>query len=254
NLINSLKRKYGSTLTAVVAFGDEARAKLQRLEQREIELSRLNGEIHALDAKIVRAGQELSTRRRKLIPELSTAVNRHLAELGFRQSHFDILLSANNPEEAIENGAKSMSHGFDTVEFQFAPNTGEPPRPLRAIASSGELARVMLALKTVLAAEDQVPVLVFDEVDANVGGETANAVAEKMQQIAKKHQVLCITHLPQVAAPASAHYVATKQTKDGRTISRIDLLERDERVDELARMLGGGSEAARRHAESLLAI
>ena len=112
------------------------------------------------------------------------------------------------------------------VEFQFAPNPGEPARPLRAIASSGEMARVMLALKTVLAAEDQIPVLVFDEVDANVGGETANAVGEKMQQIAQKRQVLCITHLPQVAAPADAHYVATKQVKDGRTISEITLLDK----------------------------
>jgi DNA repair protein RecN (Recombination protein N) len=123
---------------------------------------------------------------------------------------------------------------------------------LRAIASSGELARVMLALKTVLAAEDQIPVLVFDEVDANVGGETANAVGEKMQQIAQMRQVLCITHLPQVAAPASAHYVAIKQTKAGRTVSEIALLDPKERVTELARMLGGQTDAARKHAEALL--
>jgi DNA repair protein RecN (Recombination protein N) len=145
-----------------------------------------------------------------------------------------------------------MQHGFDTAEFQFAPNPGEPARPLRAIASSGELARVMLAIKTVLASEDQVPVLVFDEVDANVGGETANAVGEKMRQIARNRQVLCITHLPQVAAPATAHYVATKQVKAGRTISQITLLDATERVTELARMLGGQSEAARKHAEALL--
>ena len=110
----------------------------------------------------------------------------------------------------------------------------------------------MLALKTVLAAEDQIPVLVFDEVDANVGGETANAVGEKMQQIAQKRQVLCITHLPQVAAPASAHYVATKQVKGGRTVSEIARLNLKERVTELARMLGGQSDAARRHAEAML--
>ena len=137
-------------------------------------------------------------------------------------------------------------------EFQFAPNPGEPARALRAIASSGELARVMLALKTVLAVVDQIPVLVFDEVDANVGGETANAVAEKMQQIGQKRQVLCITHLPQVAALAAAHFVATKQMKAGRTVSELTLLETDERVTELARMLGGQTEAARRHAEALM--
>ena len=114
------------------------------------------------------------------------------------------------------------------------------------------MARVMLALKTVLAAEDEIPVLIFDEVDANVGGETANAVGEKMKQIAAKRQVLCITHLPQVAAPADAHYVVTKQVKNGRTISEIELLGKKERVTELARMLGGQSDAARRHAESML--
>src|SRR5262249_34490941 len=129
---------------------------------------------------------------------------------------------------------------------------GESPRPLRAIASSGELARAMLGLKTVLAVEDEVPVLIFDEVDANVGGETANAIGEKMRQIARQRQVLCITHLPQVAAPASAHFLASKQVVSGRTLSEITLLDQAERVKELARMLGGQSEIARKHAQALL--
>ena len=146
----------------------------------------------------------------------------------------------------------AQASGLDVVEFQFSPNPGEPARPLRAIASSGEMARVMLALKTVLAAQDEIPVLVFDEVDANVGGETANAVGEKMKQIAAKRQVLCITHLPQVAAPADAHYVVTKQVNGGRTISEIHLLDGKARVTELARMLGGQSDAARKHAEAML--
>jgi len=157
--------------------------------------------------------------------------------------------SADEKEESASLPRRRLQ---DRVEFQFSPNAGEPLRPLRAIASSGELARVMLAIKTVLAAEDQVPVLVFDEVDANVGGETANAVGEKMQQIAKNRQVICITHLPQVAAPAEAHFVVSKEVKGGRTISEIRMLERDERVRELARMLGGQTEAARRHAEAML--
>ena len=138
------------------------------------------------------------------------------------------------------------------LDFQFAPNPGEPAQPLKAIASSGEMARVMLALKTVLAAEDEVPVLVFDEVDANVGGETARVVGQKMAQIAKKRQVLCITHLAPVAAAASAHYLVSKQVKNGRTISEIDRLGSEERVKEIARMLGGQSTAARQHAEELL--
>jgi DNA repair protein RecN (Recombination protein N) len=200
----------------------------------------------------LRAGQALSTKRRKVIPQLSKAVSEQLSDLGFKQRRFDVALSTLDPTDATEHASRIASHGFDTIEFQFALNLGEPPRPLRTIASSGELARVMLALKTVFAAQDQIPVLVFDEVDANVGGETANAVGEKMQQIAQKRQVLCVTHLPQVAAPASAHYVATKQIKAGRTISEITLLDKKERVTELARMLGGQSEAARRHAEALL--
>jgi DNA repair protein RecN (Recombination protein N) len=153
---------------------------------------------------------------------------------------------------SVREDGRPTSVGLDEVEFQFAPNPGEPAKPLRAIASSGEMARVMLALKTVLAAEDEIPVLVFDEVDANVGGETANAVGEKMRQIAAKRQVFCITHLPQVAAAADAHYVVSKTVKNGRTISEITLLDKKSRVTELARMLGGQTEAARKHAEALL--
>ena len=254
NLIHSLKRKYGATLAEVIAFGEEARRKLQSLEQRDAELGRLNAELQKLDAELWRAGQALSAKRRKVIPELSRAVSRQLADLGFKQSRFDVSLTSLDVSDDAAHVSRFTFHGLDSVEFQFAPNPGEPARPLRAIASSGELARVMLALKTVLAAEDQIPVLVFDEVDANIGGETANAVGEKMRQIAQKRQVLCITHLPQVAAPASAHYVATKQVKGGRTVSEIALLDPKERVTELARMLGGQSEAARRHAEALLKI
>jgi DNA repair protein RecN (Recombination protein N) len=252
NLIHSLKRKYGSTLAEVVAFGEEARLKLQRLEQHDAELGRLNAELRKLDAELWRAGQNLSAKRRKIIPQLSKAASRQLADLGFKQSRLEIALTTPDQPDTTVHAARFTQQGLDTIEFQFAPNPGEPARPLRAIASSGELARVMLALKTVLAAEDEIPVLVFDEVDANVGGETANAVGEKMHQIAQKRQVLCITHLPQVAAPASAHYVATKQVKAGRTISEITRLDPKERVTELARMLGGQSEAARRHAEALL--
>jgi DNA repair protein RecN (Recombination protein N) len=263
NLIHSLKRKYGGNVTEIVAFGEEARARLQTLEQRDAELARINAALEKMEAELWAAGQALSAKRRKVIPQLTKAVSKELSDLGFKQSRFEInLISSLSPSDGeragvrgswISNHASRITHhGFDTAEFQFAPNPGEPPRPLRAIASSGELARVMLAIKTVLAAEDRVPVLVFDEVDANVGGETANAVGEKMRQIARNRQVLCITHLPQVAAPATAHYVATKQVKAGRTISEITLLDAEERVTELARMLGGQSEAARKHAEALL--
>ncbi|HEU0038776.1 MAG TPA: DNA repair protein RecN [Verrucomicrobiae bacterium] len=261
NLIHSLKRKYGATLAEVIAFGEETRRQLLHLEQRDAELDRLNAELEKLARELARAGQELSAKRRKVIPQLAKAVSKQLADLGFKQSRFDIAMMTLSDAEFTQPATRPSSvalrrvdntQGFDTIEFQFAPNPGEPARPLRAIASSGEMARVMLALKTVLATEDEIPVLIFDEVDANVGGDTANAVGEKMRQIAAKHQVLCITHLPQVAAPAFAHYVVTKQMKDSRTISEIALLNKKERVTELTRMLGGQSEAARKHAEALL--
>ena len=279
NLLHSLKRKYGGTVAQINAFGEEAGRKLKSLEQRDVELARLNTELRKVGAELWRTGQALSAQRRKVIPQLSKTVARQLTDLGFKQSRFDITLTtlADNPlggePPAAHQASLSAptapttaqpsplnpptsprlsSTGLDTVEFQFAPNLGEPPRPLRSIASSGELARVMLALKTVLAAEDQIPVLVFDEVDANVGGETAHAVGEKMRQIAQKRQVLCITHLPQVAAPADAHFVAVKEVKDNRTISEITRLEGAARITELARMLGGQTEAARKHAAELL--
>ena len=243
NLLQSFKRKYGPSLAEVVTFGEEARQKLESLDQRDAELARLNAALQKIDRELLRLGQLLSAERKKLVPKLNRNVAKELSALGFAQSQFDV---AFHPQSSIS------SSGLDTIEFQFAPNPGEPARPLRAIASSGEMARVMLALKTVLAAEDDVPVLVFDEVDANVGGGTAHAVGEKMKQIARNHQVLCITHLAPVAAHADAHYVVTKQVKDGRTISEMELLGKTARVDELARMLGGAGSAARQHAAALL--
>ncbi|HUA68351.1 MAG TPA: DNA repair protein RecN [Candidatus Saccharimonadales bacterium] len=262
DLIHSLKRKYGATLADVIAFGKEAKQKLELLEGRDNELARLNAELEKLGAEIMKAGESLSNKRRKIIPQLAKAVCKQLEDLGFKQAKFYVdLKPLTHPSDTLsplgrwrdgEEGASFSSTGFDEIEFQFAPNPGEPAKPLRAIASSGEMARVMLALKTVLAAEDEIPVLIFDEVDANVGGETAHAVGEKMKQIASKRQVLCITHLPQVAASADAHYVVAKYIKNDRTISEIHLLDKEDRITELTRMLGGQSGAARRHAEALL--
>ncbi len=252
NLVHLLKRKYGGTLAEVIAFGAETARKLQSLEQRDDELNRLNAALSRIDTEILSAGRELSAQRRKLLPQLGKSVVKQLSALGFKQSHFDVVITTPAGEDVLPQASRLTLHGLDEIEFQFAPNPGEPPRPLRAIASSGEMARVMLALKTVLAAVDEIPVLVFDEVDANVGGETANAVGEKMRQISKQRQVLCITHLAPVAAQSDAHYVVSKQMKAGRTISEIELLGREERVTELARMLGGQFEAARQYAESLL--
>lgn len=254
NLINALKRKYGANLGAVLAFGASARARLQTLEARDAELARLEAASSRVEQELVEIGRKLTAGRKKAIPQLTRAVMRQLADLGFKQARFEVQLESALAANSAANPAdgKWRTSGLDEIEFQFSPNVGEPLKPLRAIASSGEMARVMLALKTVLAAQDEIPVLIFDEVDANVGGETAHAVGEKMKQIAAQHQVLCITHLPQVAAAAAAHYVVAKQVKAGRTISEITRLDPEARVTELARMLGGQSGAARRHAETLL--
>jgi len=247
DLIHSLKRKYGGTLEEVIAFGAEAGRKLQQLEQREAELARLNQEREKLEGELWKAGRELSAQRRKAVPRLAKSAMKQLRDLGFAQARFDI--SVNTTDSLPARSAC----GLDDIDFQFAPNPGEPARPLRAIASSGEMSRVMLALKTVLAEEDAIPVLVFDEIDANVGGATAAAVGEKMRHIARRRQVICITHLPAVAAAAETHFVVAKRVEGGRTVSEITLLDEAGRAGEIARMLGGQTEAARRHAEALLA-
>jgi len=243
NVLHGLKRKYGATIADVIAFGEATKEKLQNLEGRDAELARLNAALEKLRSEMGELGRQLSAQRRQAIPKLAKAAMQQLRDLGFQQSRFDADLRTNKDFTAS---------GFDEIEFQFAPNAGEPARPLRAIASSGEMSRVMLALKTVLAAQDEIPVLVFDEIDANVGGETAAVVGEKMARIARRRQVICITHLPAVAASASVHFVVTKRAEAGRTISEITLLDGAQRVQELTRMLGGQTEAARRHAEELL--
>ena len=241
-LFQNLKRKYGANLADVIEFGHQARRKLAALEQRDAEVQRLNSEILQITESLRKTANALTIARNKILPKLNLGVVQQLQDLGFRQSHFEVTLSPSNMSPT----------GADATEFLFAPNPGEPPQPLRAIASSGEMARVMLAIKTVLAAQDQIPLLIFDEVDANVGGETARVVGEKMQQIGKQRQVLCITHLPPVAAVAAQHFVVEKEISDGRTISKITRLDHEQRITELARMLGGQTSAARQHAEEML--
>jgi len=241
-LFQNLKRKYGANLADVIEFGHQARRKLASLEQRDAEVQRLNSEILQITESLRKTANALTIARNKILPKLNLGVVQQLQDLGFRQSHFEVTLSPSNMSPT----------GADAAEFLFAPNPGEPPQPLRAIASSGEMARVMLAIKTVLAAQDQIPLLIFDEVDANVGGETARVVGEKMQQIGKQRQVLCITHLPPVAAVAAQHFVVEKEISDGRTISKITRLDHEQRITELARMLGGQTSAARQHAEEML--
>jgi len=238
-----LKRKYGSTLADVIAFGTAAGERLRRIETRDERLTTLEGEIAAAGVALAGAAADLGKARRKAAPKLAKKVGDQLRDLGFLQAGFEIQF-----EMLCEPGA----WGSELAEFLFAPNPGEPAAPLRSIASSGEISRVMLALKTALAAQDRIPLLVFDEIDANVGGEVARRVGLKMREIGESHQVVCITHLPQVAASAREHFVVSKVVRGGRTFSELHPVERNEREEEIARMLGGKTESILRHARELL--
>jgi DNA repair protein RecN (Recombination protein N) len=243
SLFETLKRKYGGSITEVIAFGEHAAERLRKIEGRDEELQRLSKEIETARAEVERTGQVLRKLRAKAAPRLSENIRSNLRDLGFRQSEFEAKLTMLDEARAT---------GFDAIELLFSPNPGEPMKPLRTIASSGEISRLMLAIKSSLAEQDAIPLLVFDEIDANVGGEIANAVGAKMRKLAGDHQVLCITHLPQVAAAAATHFVVTKEVTHGRTHSRLSEVAGKARNEEIARMLGGKTESALRHAATLL--
>jgi len=244
NLVQSLKRKYGGTVEAVKAFGEKAAAQLAMLEGRNEFLATLAAREKAARGALDKAAADLTQARSKITGPLGEKISQELRALGFNKAVFQVELT-----QAPSPGPS----GADHVEFIFAPNPGEAARPLRAIASSGEMARVMLAVKTTLAEVDEIPILIFDEVDANVGGETAGQVGKKLRGLGRSHQVLCITHLPQVAAQGQAHFAVEKQVKQNRTLTVLTRLEGGARECELARMLGGQTEAALALARSLLA-
>ncbi|HEY3898748.1 MAG TPA: DNA repair protein RecN [Chthoniobacter sp.] len=243
SLFETLKRKYGGSIAEVIAFGEQAAERLRKIESRGTELDRLAKEIEAAHTAIAEAGKKLGTRRNTAAPKLGASVTAQLRDLGFKKSDFRVGLTA------LE---KPGPHGLESIAFLFAPNPGEPPKPLKAIASSGEISRVMLAVKSSLAAQDTIPLLVFDEIDANVGGEIAHAVGAKMKSLAAAHQVLCISHLPQVAAQADTQFVVTKAFAKDRTTSQLEKVDGKARVEEIARMLGGKSDSALAHARTLL--
>ena len=243
SLFETLKRKYGSTIPDVMAFGQRAAERLRKIEGRGAELARLTGEIEKGRQEVRQTGKALTQLRSKAAPKLSESVRRNLRDLGFKQSEFEARLTSHD-----EPGVS----GFDTIELLFSANPGEPPKPLRSIASSGEISRLMLAIKSTLAAQDSIPLLVFDEIDVNVGGEIAHAVGAKMRGLANAHQVICITHLPPVAASATSHFVVTKEVTQGRTHSQLTEVIGKARQEEIARMLGGKSESAMKLAATLL--
>jgi len=243
SLFETLKRKYGSSIAEVIEFGQRAAERMRKIEGRDAELERLTNEIEKVRAQMNRAGEVLHKLRAKAAPRLSETIRKNLADLGFKQSEFEAKLTALDEPRA---------NGFDSVELLFSPNPGEPLKPLRTIASSGEISRLMLAIKSALAAHDAISLLVFDEIDTNVGGEIALAVGAKMQALAQGHQLICITHLAPVAAAASSHFVVTKEVVRGRTFSSLQEVTGKARREEIARMLGGKSESALQLATSLL--
>jgi DNA repair protein RecN (Recombination protein N) len=230
-LIYDLRRKYGTSIPEVLRFGEEAAAELARLEDQEGLRERLRAEEGERRVELDAAAAALHDARAAAGKTLAERVNAELPALGLRGGAFDVAL------EPAEIGPT----GGDRVTFTFAPNPGEPPRPLGRIASGGEASRLSLALKVVLAAADETPLLVFDEVDAGIGGRNAAALGERLKALAAYHQVLCVTHLPQVAAYADAHLVVGKRVEGGRTYTEVRSLEPDERAAELAAMLGGES-------------
>jgi len=243
NLLESLKRKYGPTLADVLARRDSAATRLDTIENRGEKLAALGQELAVCRAALDTAGKSLTQIRRKAAPKLAKEISGQLKDLGFKQATFEA------PLRAL---AEPAAQGYETIEFQFGPNPGEPLMPLRQIASSGEISRVMLAVKSALAEQDATPLMVFDEIDANVGGEIARAVGRKMAALGTRHQVVAITHFPQVAATATHHFVVEKNVSGGRSRSRLFPVTGESRIQELVRMLGGGGEQARAMAASLL--
>jgi DNA repair protein RecN (Recombination protein N) len=245
NTIETLKRKYGGTVESVLAMHERAANRLAKIENREGEVRQVQEQIAEARKALQAIGKELSAAREKAAPRLAGDIAGQLRDLGFKKSGFEIRLL---PVE------KPRGTGFETAEFLFAPNPGEAAKPLKSIGSSGEMSRVMLALKSALAKIDEIPLLVFDEIDANVGGEIANAVGRKMAALGRERQLLCITHLPQVAALARQQFVVEKtaDTPDQRTLSTLRPVTNAEREKELARMLGGQSNSALAHARELM--
>jgi DNA repair protein RecN (Recombination protein N) len=243
--IYALERRYGDDEAAVIEHGARSAAEIERLEGLADERRRREEDDGRLLLEIATAAGDLSARRRAAAALLGEATDEALRALGFRPGAFSVGVGrriAGPAEAAIELDGDAVAFdasGADEVVFRFAPNAGEPARPLAKIASGGELSRVALAIKQVLAAADATPTLVFDEVDAGIGGRTADPIGRSLWALARNHQVLVVTHLPQIAAHADAHFRIAKQERDGRTVTRIERLDREGRIVELAAMLGG---------------
>jgi DNA repair protein RecN (Recombination protein N) len=242
--IDRLKRKYGSTVEAILAFKRRADETLKSFTSDEEKLSQLEGRLEPLQKTVNSLGEKLSRERKRVASELKKSVEKELNSLGMKKTIFEI---------RIDLYPLSVK-GVDRVEFLISPNVGEEVKPLAKIASGGELSRIMLAMKRILARIGGRQVLVFDEVDAGIGGAMAEVVGRKLKELSQHHQVICVTHLPQIACFADQHHSVRKEVKSGRTITLVDRLEKELIVDEIARMLGGlkVTEKTRAHAKEMI--
>ncbi len=254
DLIKKLEKKYGEGADTINKYRDDAQHELEGLLAVDEKLDALDAEIVGLKVSLNDQALAISAIRAETIVRLQEDINASLRELSFPRAAFEIRQTVNRaPDESL----RFMGNGVDLVEFMFCANPGEPLRPLNKVASGGELSRLMLALKACLADVDDIPVLVFDEVDAGIGGETAETVGEKLKTLSRKHQVLCITHLPQIACRADRHIRVSKKVigdgADAKVEIKVEKLSEDERQKELARMLSGGvTDISLKHARQLL--
>ena len=245
NLINHLKSKYGNTVEEIQEYQARAQETIDKYQDYDAYRAKLSEETAALEKKALKLAQEISDLRAQNAQTLAAQMRQALSDLNFEQAVFEIQVEG--AEERLNE------NGFDQVVFLISTNPGEPVRELAQVASGGELSRIMLAFKTVLADKDEIETLIFDEIDAGISGRTAWKVAEKMGILGKGHQLICITHLPQIAAMADTHYMIQKQVVDNRSITTIKALGQKESVEELARMLGGDeiTESALKNAEEM---
>jgi DNA repair protein RecN (Recombination protein N) len=242
-LIKNLERKYGEGEEAIMKYRDGAERELKNLDLSDERLNSVETELKEKEGMLLEAAFSLSEKRKNVAKTIEELVRKELRELAFTDAEFRI---------DVQQGHNTAS-GFDRIEFLFSANPGEPPKPLARIASGGELSRVMLALKSILADVDNLPVLIFDEVDAGIGGRTAESVGKKLKRISNKHQVLCTTHLPQIASLGDFHLQITKRQRHGKAYVEVKHLSGKERQDEIARMLSGKiTDASLRHARELL--
>lgn len=230
NIVNHLKAKYGKTIEAVLAYGEQLDEQYEKLLNQEQYLNELRQRLDSIEKQLMSASEKLSQERKRVATELSANIKNALVDLNFLDVQFDMI---------FERQESYSANGFDNPYFIISTNVGEEMKPLWQVASGGELSRIMLAMKSCLADADRIETLIFDEIDVGISGRTAQMVAEKIHGIGKNHQVICITHLPQIAAMANHHYLIEKQVNDGKTITSILHLDSESEIMELARLIGG---------------